>query len=56
MLGRMVLQVHDEIIFELPESELDDIREIADRLMPSFQLSVPLELDEKSGNSWGVLS
>ena len=56
MLGRMVLQVHDEIIFELPSSELDDIREIADRLMPSFQLSVPLVLDEKSGHSWGELS
>ncbi|MCH2657834.1 MAG: DNA polymerase I [Dehalococcoidia bacterium] len=56
MLGRMVLQVHDEIIFELPSSELDDIREIAHRLMPSLQLSVPLELDEKNGYSWGELS
>ncbi len=56
MLGRMVLQVHDEIIFELPSSELDDVREIAHKLMPSLQLSVPLVLDEKSGYSWGELS
>ena len=56
MLGRMVLQVHDEIIFELPSSELDDVREIAHKLMPSLQLSVPLVLDEKSGYSWGELT
>ena len=51
-----MLQVHDEIIFELPSSELDDVREIAHKLMPSLQLSVPLVLDEKSGYSWGELS
>ncbi len=52
-LARMVLQVHDELIFELPRAELDDVREIARRLMPSLELAVPLELDEKSGYSWG---
>jgi DNA polymerase-1 len=52
-LARMVLQVHDELIFELPRSELDEVREIARRLMPSIELSVPLVLDEKSGYSWG---
>ena len=52
-LARMVLQVHDELIFELPRSELDDVREIAHRLMPSIELAVPLDLDEKVGTSWG---
>ncbi|MFN8584643.1 MAG: DNA polymerase I [Dehalococcoidia bacterium] len=52
-LARMVLQVHDELIFELPAEELDEVREIARRLMPSIELSVPLVLDEKSGRSWG---
>src|SRR5262249_949733 len=50
-LAQMVLQVHDELIFELPREELDEVREIARRLMPSLELSVPLELDEKSGYS-----
>jgi DNA polymerase-1 len=54
-LARMVLQVHDELIFELPRAELDDVREIARRLMPSLELAVPLVLDEKSGYSWGVM-
>ncbi len=52
-LARMILQVHDELIFELPRKELGDIREIARRLMPSLELSVPLDLDEKSGTNWG---
>ena len=53
--ARMVLQVHDELLFELPREELDAVREIARRLMPAVQLSVPLDLDEKHGRSWGEM-
>ena len=49
----MVLQVHDELIFELPAAEPDDVREVARRLMPSLELAVPLVIEEKSGRSWG---
>ena len=54
-LARMLLQVHDELIFETPRDELDDVREIARRLMPSIDLAVPLDLDEKVGVSWGEM-
>ena len=55
-LARMVLQVHDELIFELPATELEEVREIAQRLMPAaLELAVPLELEEKWGPSWGEL-
>jgi len=54
-LARMLLQVHDELIFETPRAELDEVREIAQRLMPSMELAVPLELDEKIGRSWGEM-
>ncbi|MEX1022317.1 MAG: DNA polymerase I [Dehalococcoidia bacterium] len=53
--ARMILQVHDELIFETPRSELDDVRELAHRLMPSIDLAVPLDLDEKVGRSWGEM-
>jgi DNA polymerase-1 len=53
--AHMVLQVHDELLFELPRAELDPVREIAQRLMPSIELAVPLELDEKLGRSWGEM-
>src|SRR5690606_22332455 len=39
--ARLLLQVHDELIFELPREELEDIRAIAERLMPSLELAVP---------------
>ena len=51
--ARMVLQVHDELIFELPRAELDDMRELAHALMPSLELAVPLDLEDKWGRSWG---
>ncbi|MXW23346.1 MAG: DNA polymerase I, partial [Chloroflexi bacterium] len=54
-LAHMVLQVHDELLFELPRVELEPVREIAQRLMPSLELAVPLDLDEKSGRSWGEM-
>ena len=53
--ARMILQVHDELIFELPRAELDEIREVAHRLMPSIDLAVPLDLEEKVGTNWGAL-
>ena len=55
-LARMVLQVHDELIFELPAAEADDVREMAHRLMPALELAVPLDIEEKSGRSWGDLA
>ena len=54
--ARMVLQVHDELIFELPASEADDVRDLAHRLMPSLELAVSLVIEEKSGRSWGDLA
>ncbi len=53
--ARLVLQVHDELIFELPAAELGRVRETAARLMPSVELAVPLVLEEKWGRSWGDL-
>ncbi len=53
--ARMILQVHDELIFELPRAELDEVREVAHRLMPSIELAVPLDLEEKVGTNWGAL-
>ena len=53
--ARMVLQVHDELIFELPRAELDAVREMAMRLMPTLDLEVPLDIEMKVGTTWGDL-
>jgi DNA polymerase-1 len=56
MATKMLLQVHDELIFEGPATELDDLREMVLRIMPaSLDLAVPLKVDVKVGKNWGDL-
>jgi len=54
-LARIVMQIHDELIFELPQEELNSVRAVAARLMPSMELVVPLVLDEAIGTNLGDL-
>lgn len=54
--SRMILQVHDELIFECPADEVDAIRELATRIMPaSLEMKVPLKVDLKQGKNWGQM-
>jgi DNA polymerase-1 len=49
----MILQVHDELIFEAPQNELDYMRDLVLELMPSaMELTVPLEVELKTGYNW----
>jgi DNA polymerase-1 len=51
--SRMLLQVHDELVFEVAHGELDDLRAlVATRMCGAFQLSVPLEVSFGTGRSW----
>jgi DNA polymerase-1 len=52
---RMVLQVHDELIFEVPEDELSVRDMIRNRMENVVQLSVPLTVDIKQGLTWNSL-
>lgn len=50
---KMVLQVHDELIFDVPKDELHLIMEMVPRLMnQAITLKVPLEVEISSGKSW----
>jgi DNA polymerase-1 len=54
--SKMLLQVHDELIFEGPSAEMDDLREMVLRIMPaSLDLDVPLKVDVKVGKNWGEI-
>lgn len=51
--ARMILQVHDELLFELPESELDAVsRMVKEEMEGAVTLSVPLKVDIGSGKNW----
>ncbi|NLS29152.1 DNA polymerase I [Sphingomonas sp. S2M10] len=56
---RMLLQVHDELVFELPEGDVEAARPIIERVMataaePAIQLTVPLGVEIGVGPSWGA--
>jgi DNA polymerase I len=51
--ARMILQVHDELLFELPESELQEVERIVRAGMEKvIELSVPLKVDIGHGRNW----
>ena len=50
---RMLLQVHDELIFEVPEDEVETFKEVISKVMENaIQLNVPLKVDAEVGDSW----
>jgi DNA polymerase-1 len=54
--SRMLLQVHDELVFEVPRVELAEMCELVPRMMSTaIQLSVPVRVETKSGENWGEL-
>lgn len=54
--GQMLLQVHDELVLEVPEAELDQTAEIVSEEMSSaYQLKVPLQTEVKVGKNWGEM-
>jgi len=51
--SRMLLQVHDELVFEVAGGELEDLRALVGaRMCGAFELSVPLEVSFGIGRSW----
>lgn len=49
----MLLQVHDELIFEAPEEEIEELKALVVEVMEgAVELSVPLKVDSNSGKSW----
>ena len=50
---KMILQVHDELVFDVPRDEIDIVKVEVERLMKTaLPLKVPVEVEVKSGNNW----
>ncbi|MEX2139144.1 MAG: DNA polymerase I [Pirellulales bacterium] len=51
--ARMLLQIHDELVFEVPPDELDEVTElVVEEMAQAEELSVPLAVDVKTGKNW----
>ena len=53
MKSRLVLQVHDELLIEAYEEEVEDVKKILkEQMEQAAQLDVPLEVDMHTGRNW----
>tara|TARA_Y100001936_G_scaffold80961_1_gene79532 strand:+ start:9 stop:2726 length:2718 start_codon:yes stop_codon:yes gene_type:complete len=53
MKSKLVLQIHDELVFETPKNELNDLENmVVDKMVNALPLSVPIEVDSGFGQSW----
>jgi len=54
--SKMLLQVHDELVFEVPEDEMAEMRQLVPEMMVNaIQLSIPLKVEVKTGRNWGEM-
>ncbi len=53
LASRMILQVHDELMFDVREDEMEEMKELVYRLMSeALKLDVPVEVDIGTGRNW----
>jgi len=53
MNSKMILQVHDELVFDAKLNELDELKNIVDSKMKNaIKLDVPVIVDMNTGNNW----
>ena len=55
--AKMLLQVHDELVFEVPDAQVDATIALVKTVMekapePAVQLSVPLQVDARAAQNW----
>jgi DNA polymerase I len=54
--SKMLLQIHDELLFEVPDGEVEEMKSLVTELMPrAVELRVPLKIDIKLGRNWAEM-
>jgi DNA polymerase-1 len=56
MKGKMLLQVHDELVLECPKNELEETARLVQETMSNaYPLSIPLSTEARYGKNWGEM-
>ncbi len=56
MKSKLILQVHDELLFESPPDEVEEMKSLVEEIMPqAIELSLPLKVEVKVGRNWGEM-
>jgi DNA polymerase-1 len=54
--AKMLLQVHDELVFECPKKELKETARVVQEMMENaYDLSIPLSTEARYGPNWGEM-
>jgi DNA polymerase-1 len=54
--AKILLQVHDELVLDVPEAELADTAKVVQTVMSeAYKLSIPLLTEARSGINWGSM-
>jgi DNA polymerase-1 len=54
--SKLLLQIHDELLFEVPEAEVGEMKSLVSELMPrAVELRVPAKIDIKLGKNWAEM-
>ncbi|MBL8089409.1 MAG: DNA polymerase I [Anaerolineales bacterium] len=54
--AKMLLQVHDELVLEVPKKEIDETAKVVQKTMANaYPMSIPLETEARAGKSWGEM-
>lgn len=54
--SKMILQVHDDLLLEVPPEELEPVKTLTEKTMSgAMELSVPLKVEVKVGRNWGKM-
>jgi DNA polymerase-1 len=55
--ARVLLQVHDELVAEVPRSEVEDVAAMfSDEMGNAYSLDVPLVVDVRTGDNWDEMT
>jgi DNA polymerase-1 len=55
--SKMPLQIHDELVFEVPQEEMEEMKSLVVEIMTkAIELCVPLKIDIKVGQNWGEMA
>lgn len=53
---KMIMQVHDELVFEVPEKDVPEVSKVVKKIMESvYEFDVPIKVDVEVGDNWGEL-
>ncbi|NGM67285.1 DNA polymerase I [Sphingobacterium sp. SGR-19] len=53
LTGKMIMQVHDELVFDVPKEEVEQLSSIVtERMKNAIELQVPIEVEAGTGNNW----